>query len=280
MKRNHIFLRTLVIAALVGLPALASFAATKVVTIGNYWFSPTNITINPGDTIVWSNIVLTAHDTTSSSGLWSSAQLAQNRTFSYTFTNAGNYPYICAVHIVAHPEQTGTVSVASSGNLPPSVLITNPPSGTVFTAPANVTMQASASDDVSVTNVQFLVGSTILANDTAAPYAATTNGLPAGSYTLTAIASDNAGAKATNSVSISVKNSPLPVTILSPTLSGNAFSFAFATQVGYTYSGQFTPSLNPVTWFTFTNLSGNGSVVGVTDFSLTNSERYYRVGAQ
>ena len=223
MKRNHTFFRTLLLVALVGLPALAGFAATNVVSIGNYWFSPTNITINPGDTIVWSNAVLTAHDTTSSSGLWASAQLAQGKTYSYTFTNSGNYPYICAVHIVAHPEQTGTVSVASSGNLPPTVAITNPSSGTVFTAPANVTIQASATDsDGSVTNVQFLVGSTVLANVTTSPYAATTNGLPAGSYTLSTIASDNNGAKATNSISISVNNPPT-VAITNPP-SGTIFT--------------------------------------------------------
>lgn len=282
MKRNHSFLRSLLLAALAGLPAAASFAATNVVTIGNYWFSPTNLTINPGDTVVWSNIVLTAHDSTSSSGLWNSPQLAQNKTFSYTFTNTGTYPYICALHIVSHPEQTGTVSVVSSPNLPPTVLITNPPNGTVFGVPANVTIEASASDsDGSVTNVQFLVGSTVLSNRTSAPYVATTNSLPAGNYTLSAIASDNNGAKATNSLSISVTNPPpSSVTILNPTHNGTSFSFTFATQVGYTYTAQFTPSLNPISWFTFTNLIGNGSAVQVTDSTLTNSQRFYRVGAQ
>jgi hypothetical protein len=165
---------------------------------------------------------------------------------------------------------------------PPSVTITNPVNGAVFTAPANVTIQASVADtDGTVTNVQFLVGSTVISNRTTAPYAATTNGLPAGNYTLTAIASDNVGAKATNSISISVTNPPpSPVTILNPTFNGNSFSFSFATQIGYIYSGQFTASLNPTNWFTFTNLTGGGSVVQVTDSPLTNSTRYYRVKAQ
>jgi len=165
---------------------------------------------------------------------------------------------------------------------PPSVTITNPVDDAVFTAPANVTIQASAADtDGTVTNVQFLVGSTVISNRTTLPYAATTNGLPAGNYTLTAIASDNVGAKATNSVSISVTNPPpSPVTILNPAFNGSSFSFSFATQIGYTYSGQFTASLNPTNWFTFTNLTGGGSVVRVTDSPLTNSTRYYRVEVQ
>ncbi len=52
----------------------------------------------------------------------------------------------------------GTIIVAAA-NVPPTVTITNPASGTVFAAPASVTIQASASDsDGTVTNVQFLVG--------------------------------------------------------------------------------------------------------------------------
>jgi len=63
-------------------------------------------------------------------------------------------------------------------------------------------------------------------------------------------------------------------------INGSKFLFTLSTQTGYTYSGQVTPSLNPISWFTFTNLSGNGSVVQVTDSPLTNSTRYYRVKAQ
>jgi len=84
----------------------------------------------------------------------------------------------------------------------------------------------------------------------------------------------------TVSVVTAPTNPPSAVTILNPTFSGSAFSFSFATQVGYNYSGQVTPSLNPVSWSTFTNLIGNGSVVQVTDSNLTDSTRYYRVGAQ
>ena len=102
--------------------------------------------------------------------------------------------------------------IVAAANLPPTVAITNPASGTVFAAPANVTIQASASDsDGTVTNVQFLVGANVVTNKAAAPFFAVTNNLAAGSYTLSAIASDNSGAKATNSVSISVVT---PVSVL------------------------------------------------------------------
>jgi len=84
-----------------------------------------------------------------------------------------------------------------------------------------------------------------------------------------------------NSISISVTNPPpSSVKILNPTFNGTSFSFSFATQVGHTYTAQFTQALNPTNWLTFTNLIGSGSTVQVTDSTLTNAQRYYRVGAQ
>jgi probable HAF family extracellular repeat protein len=71
-----------------------------------------------------------------------------------------------------------------------------------------------------------------------------------------------------------------PVSIFDPSFQGNSFSFSFATQSGRSYSGQFaTPLLSTNSWITFTNLTGNGSVVRVTDSSLTSAQRYYRVVA-
>ena len=193
--------------------------------------------------------------------------------FSATTNNMPSGSYTLTAIASDNLGATATNSVSITVDAAPTVTVTNPIAGAVFISPANVTIQATASDsDGSVTNVQFLVGSTVISNRTTAPYAATTNGLPAGNYTLTAIASDNVGAKATNNISISVTNPPpSPVTIVNPTFNGSSFSFSFATQIGYIYSGQFTASLNPTNWFTFTNLTGDGSVVRVTDSPLTNS---------
>lgn len=109
--RTHV-VRLIVTAALVGMPAL-SLAATNIVRIGSFFFNPTNITVNVGDTIVWSNTVFTTHDTTQQTNFWPSTSLLQNQTFSFKFTNVGFYRYICSLHIIAHPEQTGTVTVVA-----------------------------------------------------------------------------------------------------------------------------------------------------------------------
>lgn len=267
------FLSALAVLAMVS----SSPAATNFVRMGNFVFSPTNLTINPMDTVVWTNVSASPHDATANSGLWSSPNLTGTATYSFRFTNSGFYPYVCAQHIVGHPEQTGTVSVVAAPNIPPTVLITNPPNNTVFTAPANVTVGASAADNVSVTNVQFLIGSVVLGNDTISPYSAVTNGLAAGNYTLSAIASDNNGAKATNSISIIVNSPPQPVTLLNPAWAGGDFTFSFPSQSGRLYEVQCTSNLGIGTWPALTNLTGNGSTLSVTNRNPTSASRFYRV---
>jgi len=219
-------LLTSLLGLLIGKCASTALAVTNTVVIGSYFFNPTNITINLGDTIRWTNTTFATvvHDSTRTNTpfSWASPDLdGSPTTFLLTFSNAGTFSYFCNRHVNAalpqnrHPEQTGTVSVVSM-NLSPSVSITNPANNTLFAAPANVTIQATASDsDGSVTNVQFLVGTALVGNDTTAPYATTTNGLPAGNFTLFAIASDNAGARATNSINIAV-SAPPSVSLTNP----------------------------------------------------------------
>ncbi len=89
---------------------------------------------------------------------------------------------------------------AGSSNQPPTCSITSPATGTSYTAPATVTINASASDpDGSITKVEFFQGSTKLGEDSSSPYSFTWSGVPGGSYTLTAKATDNSGAATTSS---------------------------------------------------------------------------------
>jgi Bacterial Ig domain/Matrixin len=85
-------------------------------------------------------------------------------------------------------------------NAAPSVSLTSPIDGAVFVAPATVAIAASASDsDGSVARVDFVVNGSIAASDTTAPYTAAFTNLAAGSYTVSAVATDNAGATSTSS---------------------------------------------------------------------------------
>ena len=101
-------------------------------------------------------------------------------------------------------------------NKAPSVALTSPTDGASFTGPASIALTAGASDaDGSVSKVEFYQGSTLLATTTSSPYSYDWTGVTAGSYTLTARATDNAGATAaSSSISLTVTDalpsSPAP----------------------------------------------------------------------
>lgn len=143
-----------------------------------------------------------------------------------------------------------TISVVPP-NTAPSVSLTNPTSGTVFTAPATISLSADATDgDGTIAKVEFFQGSTLLSTVTTAPYTFTWSNVGQGSYTLTAKATDNAGATTTsNSASITVN--PPPTVVTSP--ADGATINASTTLVRGTFIG-------PVN----TGITVNG-VVAVTD---------------
>jgi chitinase/chitodextrinase len=89
-------------------------------------------------------------------------------------------------------------------NTPPTVSFTSPASGASFSAPASISLAASASDNVSVAKVEFFSGSTLLFSDATAPYSYTWTNVAAGTYTITAKATDNAGLTSSVSQSFTV----------------------------------------------------------------------------
>lgn len=103
-------------------------------------FFPDAVTINVGDQVawIWVNTVY-PHTTTSSStpSLWDSGSRTAPASFSFTFNNAGSYPYLCVIHGF-----TGSVTV-KAGSVPPSVAITSPANGATFAAPWTGTIHAT-----------------------------------------------------------------------------------------------------------------------------------------
>jgi plastocyanin len=261
----------------------SGFAAVANVTVGSGGdhFAPVITNINVNDQVIWT-WAATHHSSTSGtngvpSGLWDSGVISSTpHTFTNTFNSAGTFIYYCSIHFSMG--MTGAVIVAAA-NLPPTVAITNPASGTVFAAPANVTIQASASDsDGTVTNVQFLVGANVVTNDPTAPFSAVTNNLVAGSYTLFAIASDNNGATATNQVTISVVTPVLVLLSAPPLLPPGEFSFTYTANAGLSYVVQRSTNLLSFNWTTLiTNTASSGSI-NFTDLNATFNPGFYRVG--
>ena len=126
-------------------------------------------------------------------------------SFTWSSVPAGTY----TVKAVAYDNSgasassaTVTVTVSAGANKPPTVTLTSPTSGATFTAPATVTLSANATDsDGTIARVEFYNGTTLLNSDTAAPYSFTWSSVPAGTYTVKAIAYDNSGASTTSAVS-------------------------------------------------------------------------------
>src|SRR5262249_49441045 len=84
-------------------------------------------------------------------------------------------------------------------NAAPSVALTSPDRTTVYGAPGNFTIIATASDtDGTVAKVDFYQGATLIGTSTSAPYAFAWTNVTAGSYTLTAVATDDRGGTATS----------------------------------------------------------------------------------
>src|SRR5205085_6539957 len=82
--------------------------------------------------------------------------------------------------------------VTTGNNAPPTVSLTAPANGANFIAPANITVSANASDsDGTISKVEFYAGTTLIGTATASPYQITWGSVATGSYTLTAIATDN-----------------------------------------------------------------------------------------
>ncbi len=114
-----------------------------------------------------------------------------------------------------------TFSTSSPSNQPPTVSLTSPSGGATFTSPATVNITATAADaDGTVSKVDFYNGSTLLASDNSAPYSYSWTNVATGSYSITARATDNAGAVTTSAaVNITVNaagNQPPTVSLTSP----------------------------------------------------------------
>ncbi len=77
---------------------------------------------------------------------------------------------------------------------PPVVELTSPANGTNLTGPADILLEAAASDiDGTVSKVQFFSGSTLIGEDETAPYSLAWSGVTTGSYIVIVKAIDNEG---------------------------------------------------------------------------------------
>lgn len=82
-------------------------ATTESVTITNFSFSPSSLTVKAGTTVTWTNQDSASHTVTGDTTGPASGTLDKGATYSYTFSTPGTYPYHCAFH----PNMRGTITV-------------------------------------------------------------------------------------------------------------------------------------------------------------------------
>ena len=87
---------------------------THEVRIHGFAFTPSELSIAPGDTVVWRNADLAPHTASAVTGDWDTGELARDSAASVTFVEPGEHRYVCAFH----PRMRGRVRVASPERSP------------------------------------------------------------------------------------------------------------------------------------------------------------------
>jgi plastocyanin len=100
--------KTIVAALCMSTLAFACAKATPQkgdVTIKNFSFGPSTLTVSPGSTVTWHNS--DGEPVVSADGLFRSAAIDTGESFSFKFTKAGTFKYVCTIH----PRMVATVTV-------------------------------------------------------------------------------------------------------------------------------------------------------------------------
>lgn len=159
----------------------------------------------------------------------------------------------------------------------PTVSLTNPPSGTVYAAPANVKLIATASvSSGSVTNVSFFRGGTLVGSSSLSPYSVTVSNLAVSTDNFTAVATA-AGISATSPVVTVTIINPVPIMITNFAVSNGIASFNYSADPGLLYSVQSSGDL--VNW---TAGPTNSAAVNSVPYStaIIPPNRFFRVSRQ
>jgi len=166
------------------------FAGALAILVSSSAFAVSTVTLawdpSPGTNIAGYRIYYGA-----SSGNYTNMLAVGNAT-SATISNlvAGATYYIAATAYDTSNLESDFSNEASYTNVllaPPTIVLTSPTSGALFTAPATIGLAANVTaNGHAITKVQFFSGTTLLGEKPIAPYAFAWSSVPAGAYSLTA----------------------------------------------------------------------------------------------
>lgn len=162
-----------------------------------------------------------------------------------TATNASHTLYALATDNYSNTASSSVLTITVD-NLPPSVSITSPTSGSTVSG-NNMSVVASSTDTQSgIASVAFYLDGSLLSQSTSSPFAATWDTTQAsnGAHNLSAIATDGVGNATTSAVvSVSVSNVTPPSPVVSAGGGGSTYSLAIDNGMAMTATPSVTLSL-------------------------------------
>ncbi len=125
-------------------------AATRDVEIFDFFYAPSEITVNPGDEVVWTNQGPSDHTVTDDDHIrFDSGFIDRGLKFRHVFQTPGRFPYHCDIHglqgviVVAADGSTTTTSTSTSTSTP-TTSTTLPPTNAVVAGAAFLSTGTSA----------------------------------------------------------------------------------------------------------------------------------------
>ncbi|MFE3189663.1 cupredoxin family copper-binding protein [Nocardia sp. NPDC059240] len=82
--------------------AAAAPAGPNAVNIDNFAFGPSSLTVKTGTTVTWTNKDEEPHTVVANDGSFRSPTLGTGATYTFTFTKAGSFAYVCSIHPFMH----------------------------------------------------------------------------------------------------------------------------------------------------------------------------------
>jgi plastocyanin len=142
-----------VVWALVGASPGNAAPVTHQVIIVNFSFSPKSLSVQAGDTVVWTNQGSVAHTVTADNGSFNSGSLSPGQSFSQTFASSGIVAYHCMFHGAAGGiGMSGRITVNAA-----PVATTVPTTPPTTTAPVTAPGATTAPPPTSPSSVQGTV---------------------------------------------------------------------------------------------------------------------------
>ena len=165
------------------------------------------------------------------------------------------------------------ITLANGG--PPTVSLTSPVNGSVFNASSNITLTATASDSGgSISKVEFFQGSSLIGEKTTSPYTLNWLSVPSGTYSLTAVATDNKGITATST--------PVSIVVNAPPVVDAGYSQSITLPALATLHGSVSDDGQPASpgtlTISWTKVTGPGNVSFGTPNSLVSTATFSSEG--